>query len=96
MPNNVKYYHGTSVAGLEVILPPIETGNLREDFRDKFQDCVFVTDTKMSAEKYARKSAQKNGGTPVVYEVDPVDPFRINVGQYICDKAYVLNSYEVQ
>ena len=50
----------------------------------------------MSAEKYARKSAQKNGGTPVVYEVDPVDPFRINVGQYVCDKAYVLNSYEVK
>ena len=96
MSNNVKYYHGTSVLGLEVILPPIETGNLREDFRDKFQDCVFVTNTKMSAEKYARKSAQKNGGTPVVYEVDPVNLFYINSGQYICDKAYVLNSYEVQ
>ena len=51
---------------------------------------------KMSAEKYARKSAQKNGGTPVVYEVEPVNPFCINAGQYICDKAYVLNSYEVQ
>ena len=67
MSNNVKYYHGTSVLGLEVILPPIETGNLREDFRDKFQDCVFVTNTKMSAEKYARKSDQKNGITQVVY-----------------------------
>ena len=50
----------------------------------------------MSAEKYARKSAQKNGGTPVVYEVKPVNLININVSQYVCDKAFVLNSYEVE
>lgn len=87
------FYHGTSIAGLSVILPPSETDVLREDFRTKFQDCVFVTPLKKSAEAYARKCAAKFGGTPVVYEVEPVNPSEINVAQYICTKAQVINSY---
>lgn len=89
------YYHGTSVSGLTEILPPIETNNLREDFRHSFLDCVFVTPLKRSAEAYARKCAAKFGGDPVVYEVKPVNPSELNVSQYICDKAIVLNSYKV-
>lgn len=87
------FYHGTSIAGLSVILPPSESGVQREDFRTKFQDCVFVTPLKKSAEAYARKCASKFGGKPVVYEVEPVDPSEINVSQYICTKALVINSY---
>jgi hypothetical protein len=87
------FYHGTSIAGLKVILPPIETRVLREDFRKKFMDCVFVTPSRKSAEAYARKCAAKFGGDPVVYEVEPVNPYEINVSQYICDKAFVLRSY---
>ncbi len=90
------YYHGTSVAGLTEILPPIETNNLREDFRQKFMDCVFVTPIKKSAEAYARKCALKFGGQPIVYEVDPVNPHEINISQYICDKAIVLRSYSLK
>ena len=89
------YYHGTSVSGLREILPPTETNNLREDFRTTFLDCVFVTPLKKSAEAYARKCATKFGGDPVVYEVEPVNEYEINVSQYICDKAYVRNSYKV-
>ena len=89
------YYHGTSIPGLTEILPPVETGYLREDFRNKFRDCVFVTQLRKSAEAYARKCAAKFGGQPVVYEVRPVNPSEINVSQYICDKAIVLNSYKV-
>lgn len=89
------YYHGTSVSGLKVILPPIETNNLREDFRHSFLDCVFITPLRKSAEAYARKCAQKFGGDPVVYEVKPVNLSEINVSQYICDKAYVINSYNI-
>ena len=89
------FYHGTSVAGLKVILPPIETNMLREDFRKKFMDCVFVTPSKLSAMKYARKCALKFGGQPVVYEVKPINPTEYNVSQYICDKAIVLNSYNI-
>lgn len=87
------FYHGTSIAGLSVILPPSESGVQREDFRTKFQDCVFVTPLKKSAETYARKCASKFGGTPVVYEVRPINPSEINVSQYICTKALVINSY---
>lgn len=89
------YYHGTSIAGLKVILPPIETRVLREDFRKKFMDCVFITPLRKSAEAYARKCAAKFGGQPVVYEVSPINPYEINVSQYICDKAYVINSYNI-
>ena len=55
------YYHGTSVSGLTEILPPVETNMLREDFRKKFLDCVFITPLKKSAEAYARKCAIKFG-----------------------------------
>ena len=89
------YYHGTSIVGLREILPPAETGYLREDFRKKLIDCVFVTPIRKSAEMYARKCAAKFGGQPVVYEVRPVNPSEINVSQYICDKALVVRSYLV-
>lgn len=89
------YYHGTSIAGLQEILPPAETGYLREGFRRKFRDCVFVTPLRKSAEAYARKCAAKFGGSPVVYEVIPVNPSSINVSQYICDKAFVVSSYKI-
>jgi hypothetical protein len=89
------YYHGTSMSGLKVILPPIETNNLREDFRHSFLDCVFITPLRKSAEAYAKKCAAKFGGDPVVYEVKPVNPTEINVSQYICDRAFVLRSYAI-
>jgi hypothetical protein len=89
------YYHGTSIAGLTEILPPTDTAVLREDFRKKLLDCVFVTTLRKSAEAYARKCAAKLGGEPIVYEVRPIHPHEINVSQYICDKAIVVNSYKV-
>ena len=89
------YYHGTSIAGLQEILPPAETGYIREDFRKKFRDCVFITPLRKSAEAYARKCAAKFGGQPVVYEVKPVNPININTAQYICDKAIVVCSYNL-
>ena len=89
------YYHGTSVFGLKEILPPAETNVLREDFRKKFMDCVFVTPSRKSAEMYARKCAAKLGGKPIVYEVRPINPININTAQYVCNKAHVINSYKV-
>jgi hypothetical protein len=87
------FYHGTSIQGLTKILPPTETSILREDFRKKFLDCVFITPLKKSAEMYARKCASKLGGTAIVYEVRPVNPININTSQYVCEKAYVVKSY---
>ena len=90
------FYHGTSIPNLKVILPPIETRVLREDFRKKFMDCVFVTPSRLSAANYAKKCAAKFGGQPVIYEVRPINTHEINVSQYICDKAIVLNSYKLK
>ena len=89
------FYHGTSIHGLTEILPPIETNMLREDFRQGYRDCVFITPLRKSAEMYAKKCAAKFGGQPVVYEVEPVNEYEINVSQYICDKAYVINSFYI-
>ena len=71
------FYHGTSIQCLTKILPPTETSILREDFRKKFLDCVFITPLKKSAEMYAKKCASKLGGTPIVYEVRPINPMKI-------------------
>jgi hypothetical protein len=90
------YYHGTSIPGLKIILPPVETRVLREDFRKKFMDCVFVTPSKLSAANYAKKCAAKFGGQPIVYEVRPINPTEINRSQYVCDKAIVLKSYKLK
>ena len=84
------FYHGTSIPDLKVILPPYETNVLREDFRQGYRDCVFITPLRKSAEGYAKKCALKFGGQPVVYEVEPINPTEINVSQYICDKAIVV------
>ena len=91
----MRFYHGTSVSGLKEILPPTETNIFREDSRTGFLDCVFVTPIRKSAEMYARKCAQKFGGDPIVYEVEPVNPSEINVSQYICDRAIVLGTIKI-
>lgn len=67
------FYHGTSDAlDISCILPAAETGFLREDWRKKLTDKVFLTDSLYSAQKYAKKACSKFGGNPVVYVVRPV------------------------
>ena len=89
----MKYYHGTS-SSLDVrsyLLPSIDTNVLREDFRSKLRDVVFVTSSVVSAEKYAKKAVEKFGGEPVVMSVLPISSRRINNNEYVCDKAIVLS-----
>ena len=88
----MKYYHGTS-SSLDVksyLLPSIDTDVLREDFRSKLRDVVFVTSSVVSAEKYAKKAVDRFGGDPVVMIVSPIGARRINNNEYVCDKAIVL------
>ena len=52
------FYHGTSTAlnlG-HVLLPANETNVLREDFRKKLRNVVFITTSKVSAERYVKKA----------------------------------------
>ena len=88
----MKYYHGTS-SSLDVrsyLLPSIDTDILREDFRSKLRDVVFVTSSVVSAEKYAKKAVERFGGDPVVMVVSPIGSRRIINNEYVCDKAIVL------
>ena len=88
----MKYYHGTS-SSLDVgsyLLPSINTDVLREDFRSKLRDVVFVTSSVVSAEKYEKKAVERFGGDPVVMVVSPIGSRRINNNEYVCDKAIVL------
>lgn len=62
------FYHASSkdfhLRVGDEILPPSETGNLREDFRKKNLGVVFVTTSLHSAKSYSKKI-----GNPVIFEV---------------------------
>ena len=87
----MKYYHGTSTAcGVKrILLPPIRTKNLREDFRTKHRDCVFLTISLRSAESYAKKACIRFGGEPVVYRAEPIRIIAVNGIECICEKAII-------
>lgn len=89
------YYHGTStnlnlsIGGL--LLPPIITQNLREDWRKKLTNKVFFTSSLMSAERYAKKASIKFGGEPIIYIVKPIgDIWNPNTSEYVADKAKII------
>lgn len=88
------FYHGTST-NVNVngkLLPPIVTQNLRETFRKKLQDKVFITDSKVSAEKYAKKATAHFGGKEVIYTVEPHYQSLIKNGtEYLTDCAVILS-----
>lgn len=96
----MNFYHGTTTAfELRVggyLLPAIETGILREEWRNKHTDKVFSTPSLLSAEKCAKKSAAKYGGEPIVYTVKPSVPYyNINTNEYISDRAKILAVKEI-
>lgn len=92
-----KFYHGTTDA-LHIrnwILPPIFTENQREDWRKKYRDKIFFTDSLLSARKFARKACMKYGGQPIVYEIRPVGFWCGTIHtEYIADKARVIKICE--
>lgn len=89
------FYHGTSTnIGLHIgdlILPPIMTQNLREDWRKKLINKVFFTTSLMSAERYAKKASERFGGESIVYIVKPIgDVWNPNTNEYVADKAKIV------
>lgn len=87
------FYHGTSDAlDISCILPAAETGFLREDWRKKLTDKVFLTDSLYSAQKYAKKACSKFGGNPVVYVVRPIGGlWQTNKNEFIADWAEITS-----
>lgn len=97
--NNLTFYHGTSSAiGItDTLLPPTETNTIREDFRDKRKNLVFLTTSKLSAFRYAIKACAKFGGKPVVYEVKP-DSLSIEQridNEYVCTHAKIIKEVKI-
>ena len=93
------FYHGTTTAFNlmkgDILLPAIITGNLREDWRKKYIDKVFFTNSLLSAEKFAKKAANKYGGEPTVFIVKPKPPYyHINTNEFIADRAIIIDKKE--
>ena len=87
------FYHGTTnVLNVgKVLLPPLYTGNLREDWRKNNQDVVYMTTSLSSAIQYAKKACAKYGGEPVIYKVNPIGGFYCRMNQeYITEKAKIV------
>ena len=87
------FYHGTST-NIKIdrfILPPVITYNQREDFRKKYVDKVFSTDSIKSAKMYAKKACEKYGGKPIVYIVEPIGNIIYNINhECMSDKALII------
>lgn len=95
---NKTFYHGTTDAFdiRKVLLPPIYTNNLREDWRKKYRDVVFFTTSLLSASKFARKACEKFGGNPVIYEVRPIGKYSNTIyGEYISEKALIIEEIKL-
>lgn len=89
----LKLYHGTSDALRikDIIISSIESGQLRESFRNKHLDDCYATVSLLSAQKYACKASSRFGGNPVVFEVKPLGPIsNINNNEYICTQYKVV------
>ncbi len=88
------FYHGTSDSlSLSVLLPPSLTGRLREDWRQKTLDKIFLTNSLKSAQMYAKKASIKFGGNPIVYIVKPKgDIWKVNKTEFVADYAEIISA----
>ena len=90
-------YHGTSNESIvDTIEPPSKTNVIQETTRKKNLDKVFFTKTAKSADIYAGRSLNVNGGTKKVYSVVPIGNVEILNDQagtevYMSDKAIIVD-----
>lgn len=91
-----------------VLLPPNQTNVLRENFRKKDLDVVFITTSFHSAKQYAKKACKTFGGTPIVLRVEPfidsnhnheynqeLDLFHVQHNEFICNGCKILEIIEI-
>lgn len=91
---NQAFYHGTSDALQieDMILPAAFTGRLREEWRMKLVDKVFLTNSVRSAKQYAKKAAAKFGGEPIVYLVKPIgELWELGQSEFVADAAEIVS-----
>lgn len=91
-------YHGTSDALPihSMLYPSTVTKVLREQWRTKNTDCVYLTNSMKSARYYAKKAVEKYGGHPIVYVCSPRGCiYRINTTEYTCSRATITGRIEI-
>lgn len=88
------FYHGTSDSlNLSILLPSSLTGCLREEWRQKTLDKIFLTNSLKSAQMYAKKASIKFGGKPIVYIVKPKgDIWKVNATEFVADYAEIISA----
>lgn len=88
------FYHGTTdLFEIEdnILKSPIDTGILREEWREKNLNKVYFTDSLLSAEKFAYKASKKYGGNSIVYKIKPIgDVIHPNTNEYMADSAKII------
>ena len=94
MQKSTIFYHGTTdlfYIENDILKPPIDTGVLREEWREKNLNKVYFTDSLLSAEQFAYKASQKYGGNSIVYKVKPIgDVMHPNTNEYMADGAKII------
>ena len=86
------FYHGSSTIekGEHKLLPPIITGILQEKSRKKNLNKVFFTPDIKTANIYAGRSKNQNGGTKRIFRVIPMSEItRINDLTYCSEWAFI-------
>ncbi len=86
------FYHGTSTIKKEdyLLLPPSETGIIQEVGRKKNLNKVFFTPDLGTANIYAGRSMNVNGGSKAIFRVIPMgEVTRINDLTYYCEWAFI-------
>lgn len=87
-------YHGTSTALniKNMVLPPSQTNIKREEWRKKYNNQIFFTNSLLSARKFAMKACSKYGGSPIIYIVKPIgNIWRRKSAEYLADKALIID-----
>lgn len=89
--SKLTFYHGTSDKfDMATLMPPDETGVIREMDRSELRDKVFFTTSLASAIRYARKASKEFGGMPIVYRVHPVgEIWNMRDDEYVANYAII-------
>lgn len=92
LPSNYTFYHGSSTISSDdnFLIPPNKTGIIQERGRLKNLDKVFFTMDEGTANIYAGRSLNQNGGVKRIFRVIPIgDIYKINDLTYCADSAYI-------
>lgn len=90
--DRVTYYHGSSVLTDSdyMLLPPVVTGVIQEKGRRKNLNKVFFTKDKGTANIYAGRSFNVNGGVRRIFRVIPMGVItKINDLTFCCEWAFI-------